>query len=132
METKRDIQDIEDVKLLVNTFYERVQKDPSIGPIFNDQIQDRWPEHLEIMYRFWQTILLGEPTYSGTPFAPHARLPIAPEHFDLWLKMFYETLDTLFEGERVKEAKWRSFKMAEMFNMKLEYFRNNDNLFPIV
>ena len=64
----KDISNIEDIKLLVNTFYGKVQKDEFIGVIFNEKIGDRWPEHLEKMYRFWQTILLEEHTYSGSLF----------------------------------------------------------------
>ena len=53
---KRDIQDIEDIKLLVDRFYGRVREDETLKDIFNNKIQDRWPEHLEKMYRFWQTV----------------------------------------------------------------------------
>ena len=50
---KADIQDIEDIKLLVDTFYDNIRKDELLAPIFNDKIEDRWPEHLEKMYRFF-------------------------------------------------------------------------------
>ena len=73
---KHDIQTIEDIQLMVITFYERIQKNEVLGPIFEEKVSGRWPEHLEKMYRFWQTILLGEHTYKGTPFTPHARMPI--------------------------------------------------------
>ena len=43
---KGDIRTIEDVRLLVDTFYGRARLDELVGPIFNDTIQDRWPEHL--------------------------------------------------------------------------------------
>jgi hemoglobin len=64
MVAKRDVETMEDVQNLVNTFYGRIREDELLGPIFNDTIQDRWPEHLEKMYSFWQTILLQEHTYS--------------------------------------------------------------------
>ena len=51
MTAKNDIASLEDIKLLVNTFYSQVQKDDFIGPIFNEKIGNRWPEHLEKMYR---------------------------------------------------------------------------------
>jgi hemoglobin len=51
----KDITDLEDIKILVNTFYSKVQEDGLIGPIFNQKMAGRWPEHLEKMYRFWQT-----------------------------------------------------------------------------
>lgn len=124
---KKEILNIEDIRLLVNSFYTKVQNDQLLGGIFQEKIGDKWPEHLEKMYRFWQTILLEEPTYSGRPFPPHATLPISKEHFDRWLSLFYETLDEHFSGEKAEEAKWRAGKMAELFQHKIAYFRNNPN-----
>lgn len=122
---KKDILTLEDVKLLVDTFYGKVRGDELIGPIFNDKIQDRWPQHLAKMYTFWQTVLLGEHTYYGSPFPPHAQLPIEKIHFERWLNIFSQTLDELFTGEVAKEAIWRADKMATMFQYKIEHFKNN-------
>ncbi|TWI84254.1 hemoglobin [Chitinophaga japonensis] len=120
----KDITVMEDIQLLVNTFYEKVQADELLGPIFNGVIQDRWPVHLEKMYRFWQTVLLEEHTYFGRPFPPHAQLPIEQAHFDTWLRHWHETVDSLFAGPKAEEAKWRGGKMALMFMSKLDYYRN--------
>lgn len=119
-----DITTLEDIKLLVDTFYSKVQKDDIVGPIFNGKIGDRWPEHLEKMYRFWQTILLEVHTYSGSPFPPHKQLPIAKEHFDRWMEIFTTTTNELFAGATAEEAKFRAKNMAEMFHYKIDYFRN--------
>lgn len=123
----QDISNIDDIKLLVNTFYEKVQHDDLIGPIFNQKMIGRWPEHLEKMYRFWQTILLEEHTYSGTPFPPHKHLPVNQSHFDRWMEIFTVTVDNLFVGKLAEEAKVRAANMANMFNYKIEYFRNLEN-----
>lgn len=131
-EMKRDIETLEDVKVLVNTFYGRVQNDELIGIIFNSIIQDRWPEHLEKMYKFWQTILLDEHTYIGRPFPPHMRLPVEREHFNRWLELFFDTVDTLFEGKKADLAKWQGNRMAEMFQVKINYFRANQQEKPIL
>lgn len=122
---KKDIADIEDIKLLVNRFYGSVRQDELLGPIFDEVIQDRWPEHLEKMYRFWQTVLLEEHTYYGSPFPPHAKLPVEKQHFERWIKLFFATIDNHFDGELACEAKWRAQKMAEMFNYKIDYYRNS-------
>lgn len=122
-----DITTLSDIKLLVDTFYDRVREDELIGPIFDRVVQDRWPGHLEKMYRFWQTVLLSEHTYQGSPFPPHSKLPIEKEHFDRWLSLFSETLRELFSGEKADEALWRAEKMAQMFQFKIDYFRNNLN-----
>lgn len=123
----QDISNIEDIKLLVNTFYEKVQNDDLIGPIFNEKMSGRWPEHLEKMYRFWQTLLLEEHTYSGSPFPPHKHLPVDETHFDRWMEIFTKTVNSLFVGKLAEEAKVRAANMAYMFNYKIEYFRNAGN-----
>ncbi len=50
---KKEIENLEDIKLLVNGFYDSVRKDELLSPIFNKSIVDKWPEHLEKMCRFW-------------------------------------------------------------------------------
>src|SRR6218665_173767 len=121
----REITDINDIKLLVDVFYGKVREDALLKDIFNDRIMDRWPQHLETMYRFWQTVLLEEHTYYGSPFVPHAHLPVHKEHFDRWLKLFGETVDAFFTGERAERAKWQGERMAEMFRSKIEYYQNH-------
>lgn len=123
----KDIQQLEDIQLVVNSFYSKVREDKLLAPIFNEKIGDKWPLHLEKMYRFWQTVLLERRTYSGSPFPPHARLPVSKEHFDRWLFLFYEAIDEHFQGEKATEAKWRAEKMAELFLHKIEYIKNNPN-----
>src|SRR5690606_24757315 len=102
---KKKIETIDDIRLLVDTFYGKARQDSLIGPIFNDVIGDQWPVHLEKMYRFWQTVLFDkEHTYFGAPFPPHAKLPVNQEHFDTWLGLWHETIDEFFTGERAAEA----------------------------
>jgi hemoglobin len=125
MTTNTDITSLEDIKLLVHSFYTKVQEDSLIGPIFNEKMTGRWPEHLEKMYRFWQTILLEEHTYTGSPFPPHKHLPVHKEHFDRWMFLFVETIDQLFVGKLAEEAKFRAKNMADLFHYKIDYFRNS-------
>ena len=120
---KADIVTINDVKLLVNNFYDKVRADELLGPIFDERIRDRWPAHLEKMYGFWQTVLLGEHTYDGTPFPPHAQLPVGHEHFSKWMELFIASVDESFSGNTAEEARWRAGKMAELFEMKIEHYR---------
>jgi hemoglobin len=122
---RKDIDTLEDIRHLVDTFYGKVREDPRIGPVFNERIGNRWPEHLEKMYRFWQTVLLGEHTYFGSPFPPHAQLPIDETHFERWLELFSATLRELFAGPKADEAIWRAGKMAVMFQYKINHFKDN-------
>ena len=129
---KQDIQTLDDIKLLVDEFYRIVRSDTTIGPIFQDRIQNNWPVHLEKMYTFWQTLLLDQHSYFGSPFPPHINLPIEEKHFAQWLKLFEATVDDLFAGEKAQEAKWRAQKMAQMFQFKLDYLNANPNKKPLI
>ena len=128
---KSDIENKEDIKKIVNSFYDKVKNDDLIGPVFNGVIQDKWPHHLEKMYRFWETVLLEEYSYTGRPFPPHAHLPVDETHFERWKALFSETVYGLFEGPVADEAVWRAGKMAAMFLAKITYFRDN-GLNPVI
>lgn len=123
-----EIKNLEDVKVVVDCFYNKVRQDELLKDVFNDVIQDRWPAHLEKMYRFWQTVLLDEHTYYGSPFLPHAKLPVNIEHFNRWLELFDETVDENFVGEKADRMKWQGRRMAEMFHSKIEYYKNNPSI----
>ncbi|MGF7038498.1 group III truncated hemoglobin [Mucilaginibacter lappiensis] len=125
MEPKHDILTLDDIKILVDTFYTRVADDALLAPVFMERLGDHWTAHLEKMYTFWQTVLLEEYTYNGAPFPPHARLPVDAAHFDTWLSLFNATIDSLFTGEKADEAKWRAGKMAQLFQLKIAHFKNN-------
>ena len=125
MGTKPELLTIDDIKNLVGAFYDRIKNDALLAPVFNESINDRWPQHLEKMYRFWQTVLLEEHTYFGSPFLPHAQLPVDHEHFVQWIALFTKTVNELFEGEKAKEAIWHAEKMAEMFEHKIAWVKQN-------
>jgi hemoglobin len=125
---KQDIATLDDVKLLVDTFYGNIRENELLGPIFNSILEDRWPAHLEKMYRFWQTVLLQENSYHGAPFPPHAKMPIEQQHFETWVGIWHNTIDSHFEGEKANEAKWRGDKMAMLFLSKINYFKDNTSI----
>ena len=117
------------LRCLIFLFYDSVQKDYLIGPIFYEKIGNNWTAHLERMYRFWQTILLEEHTYTGSPFPPHKHLPVEKAHFNRWMEIFTINIDSQFTGALAEEAKLRAKNMAEMFFYKIEYFRNGGRNF---
>lgn len=124
MSAKPELLTVEDIKLLVDSFYNKVRQNPALAPVFDERIKDNWSVHLEKMYRFWQTVLLEEHTYFGSPFVPHADLPVDESHFAEWMELFTQTVNELFTGEKAKEAIWRAGKMAEMFQFKLAAIKN--------
>jgi len=125
---KKEIENIEDVKLLVNTFYDRVKADAVIGYIFNDIAKVNWEKHLPVMYNFWENILFFTGSYSGNPMTAHVKMHsvvnFAPEHFERWLKLFTSTVDDLFEGEKAELAKQRAISIATVMQLKILHEHN--------
>jgi len=124
IDQKSDIKNRQDIKLLVVRFYEKIRKDPILGPIFNAIIHD-WEAHFELLTDFWESQLLTKRGYLGNPIAVHQEVDdkmnhsIASEHFGLWLNIWFATLDELFEGETAWVAKNRAQKMSTMLFMKI-------------
>lgn len=118
---KHDITNTTDIELLVNTFYQHIKNDDLLGPVFALRIdEDKWPIHLEKMYRFWGTLLLYTQNYSGSPFDKHIGLPVNSTHFAHWIKLFCQTVDDLFVGTVAETAKERANNIALTFEYKLE------------
>lgn len=126
MNIKKDIENVNDINLMVDTFYAKVRANETIGIIFNTVIKNKWSEHIEKLTRFWQTVLLNENTYQGAPFQPHSIMPLKQEHFDIWISIFHENIDEHFEGTKADEAKIRAKNMAKMFESKITYLKENN------
>jgi len=77
---------------LVDHFYEKVQRDPQIGPVFNAAVHD-WDAHKRLLTSFWASVALRAGSYRGNPMAAHRPHPIRAEHFDRWLALWHETCD---------------------------------------
>jgi hemoglobin len=120
---KNDIKNRKDIELLVNTFYEKVNQNPLLGPIFNDVAKLDWSAHLPKMYDFWSGLLLGEHGFSGNPMRKHMELskltPMTETEFTAWMDLFGATVDELFEGEKAEEAKSRAGNIAKLMLYKI-------------
>ncbi|MDP1675628.1 MAG: group III truncated hemoglobin [Bacteroidota bacterium] len=120
---KNDITTRRDIEQLVNTFYDKVQRDAIIGPIFIHVAKVNWDHHLPIMYSFWAGILLEERTYVGNPMMIHEALnkksPLLQYHFDSWVRLFYETVDELFAGRNAEYAKEQGSQIAQLMHHKM-------------
>ena len=114
----KDIENIDDIKFLINEFYDKVRQDALLAPVFASRISD-WQPHLETMYRFWNAALFGVRGYVGNPFYKHAKLPIDGPHFQQWIKLFFETIDEHFAGTVAEAAKTRSIIMADTFYQRI-------------
>lgn len=102
-----------DISCVVDDFYDRVRRDCTIGPIFDEKIKD-WPTHLAHLKRFWSSVLLGTGTFQGDPMGTHLGLPLKSEHFERWLSLFAATTKEKLTPDQ-----------AELFNSRAERIAMN-------
>lgn len=119
-----DIKDKEDIKALVNRFYESVNSNEIIGHIFTEVVNVDWNSHLPIMYSFWSGILLHDNSYSGNPMIKHIELSkktvLSEKQFSEWLRLFHKAVDELFAGPKAEEAKVRATNIAGLMLYKIQ------------
>ena len=128
---RKEIKDRDDVSLLVHTFYEKIRSNEEIGPFFNKTIEN-WEEHVEKLTDFWETNLFAVRKYFGNPIDAHNEVDqkfnngIDSSIFGLWLNLWFETLDELFEGENVEILKRRARKMGTFIYMNIFESRSKE------
>ncbi|TVZ59997.1 hemoglobin [Flavobacteriaceae bacterium MAR_2010_105] len=128
---KNDIRNREDVFLLVTKFYEKVRQDTILGPFFNETIND-WDSHLDRLTTFWESSLFLKTKYLGNPLQAHIKVDrehnnaIREMHFGLWLNLWYETINELFEGDYAENAKRRARKMGTFLYLNIFQARINN------
>lgn len=124
MSALRDIESRDDLEVLVRAFYTSAFEDPVIGPVFTDVAQLDLEAHVPEITRFWETVLLGAGTYSGSVFNKHAALhtkvELTERHFDHWLRLWFGTVDERFTGEKANQAKIHALRVAQAFLQRLQ------------
>jgi hemoglobin len=108
------------IAALVDRFYEKARRDPLIGPVFNDAIDD-WDEHLRKLCGFWSSVMLTTGRYKGNPMAAHMKLPIEPQFFERWLALWQETAGEVFAPEQAAAFRDKANRIAESLKLALFY-----------
>lgn len=120
MKTKTDIQSPEHIKLMVDTFYEKVKLNEVLSPFFKDL---NWDKHLPIMYSFWENIVFYSGKYSGNPMEVHKNLnvrnPLFEEAFQNWIALFNNNIDEQFIGPNATQIKLRAESIAQVMILKI-------------
>lgn len=124
-----DTVDRANVEILVQRFYASILKDKMVGPYFiralgSDIKGEKWYEHLRTLNNFWLNMMGEENSYRGTPFPPHAFIgEMFPETFERWLKLFRETVDSIYVPELADKFYKKADVLAEQF---MEFLGVND------
>lgn len=84
------------ISRLVETFYERVLAHDTLGPVFDNRLSGRWPEHMEKMKSFWSSVAFKTGAYGGKPVQAHMGVGgMSADLFPQWLTLFSQTLDEI-------------------------------------
>ncbi len=94
--------DTTDIARLVDRFYDRVQADPVLGPVFNPAVDD-WEEHKRTLVSFWSSVALGARSYRGNPMAAHRPHHIDASHFAHWLALWREVAEAELPPEHAAQ-----------------------------
>ncbi len=119
----KDISGAEDIKFLVDSFYHKVQSDNLIGPFFNDVVKVDWDKHLPNMYVFCENAIFYTGGYKGNIIEKHQQVnqlsPLLQIHLERWLKLWKETVNQNFKGEKADEIIYRADAMGKIIFLKL-------------
>lgn len=120
---KKDILTGNDIKKLVDRFYEKIRSDRILSPYFLQVVAVDWDKHLPVMYRFWQNVLFYSGNYNGNPMQRHLEIhskhPFNIQDFTQWTLLFNETVDELFEGANAELIKQRAQNISTIMQIKI-------------
>ena len=118
-----DLEDRNDIKVVVDAFYEKIRGDDLLGFIFDNVASVDWDVHLPKMYDFWETMIFRSGSYRGNPLMPHLKLGQKTEmgaaQFDRWKALFFETVDGHFAGANANHLKSAAEDMAQVMMTKI-------------
>jgi len=119
-----DLANRADVALLVESFYRRAFADQLLGHIFTDVAHMDLDHHLPIMCDFWETVLFQAGLYRRNALALHVALntkfPLEQQHFDRWLALWIENVDSTFAGPKAELAKTQARRIAGSIHRRLQ------------
>ena len=125
---KHDIRNREDIRLLMEQFYDKLLADESISYLFTDVAKINLDEHFPVLVDFWDSILFQADTYHKNAMKPHVDLhqqsPLEAHHFKTWLSYFIATVNKLFEGEKAELARQRATSIATVMQIKVIEMKN--------
>lgn len=113
---KKDLESRADIEMFLKAFYTRALDNATLRDQF---IHLDMAHHIPIITNFWSSLIFYDQSYAGNPFIKHKEMPLVKEHFNEWLKLFFQTLDEMYAGERADEMKKRADSIAQIFQYKL-------------
>lgn len=123
----------ETLGVFLDAFYAMIRRDPTLGPIFAQRIDDaEWPTHLATIRDFWSSVLFKTGRYKGNPFAKHLGLVgIETGHFERWLELFDETAEEMFVEPIAHQLSERAHRIGDSLKAGLFFRPGGQPLAPV-
>ena len=117
----------ENINVMVMKFYTRIlNENTDVSKVFKSRLGEdinssMWQEHTELLTNFWAMIALQDTHYQGNPMMAHLNMGLTKDMFPIWLKIFFETIDSLYDEEQGYIFKSRAENIAMNFirNLRL-------------
>lgn len=123
MNQHKDIESRADLNLIIEKFYDQLLVDEVVGFLFTEVVKLNLKEHLPRLVDFWEDQLFGTRKYSGNPMRVHMQLhqksALEKAHFNRWLELFNQTIDSRFSGPKAHLAKERALNIATVMQIKV-------------
>lgn len=118
-----DLKNINDIELIVRSFYEKAFEDDLIGFMFTDVAELDLESHVPSISKFWENAIFHTGGYKKNVTQIHLNLnekqSLSSEQFERWLELFNATVDAHFEGENAEKMKKVANNVALMLKVKL-------------
>jgi hemoglobin len=121
-----DIESREDILVIMRQFYNKLLADESISFYFTNitDVDQHLEHHFELLATFWEQSLFMKGGYSNNMFQIHKELhekhKFTKDHFDTWLKHFYNSIDAHFAGTYALQMKTNALNMATVMQIKFQ------------
>ena len=109
------------IRTVILAFYEKVRRNPLLGPIFAEAIGDDWTPHIERIVLFWLTATGLQRGYEARNFMPaHLRhASVRAELLPRWLELFRQTTDEHCPPEAARALVDIAERMAQTLEIGL-------------
>ena len=125
MSEKKDIDSREDLVQMLTAFYKKAFEDELIGRFFIEVVPLDLTTHIPVITDFWEAIVFNTHGYRKNVMEVHQHIHqlsnIKKEHLERWVKLFTETVDEMFEGEKTTLMKHRARSIATLMDIKLNH-----------
>lgn len=125
MPEKKDIGSREDLVKMLTAFYQKAFQDELIGRFFIEVVPLDLAIHIPVIADFWEAIVFNTHGYRKNVMEVHQHIHhlsnIKKEHLERWVKLFTETIDEMFEGEKATLMKHRARSIATLMDIKLNH-----------